>query len=245
MRSRNGKIALFIDGANLYATGRALGFDVDFKRLLAEFQCEGAVVRASYDAVVAQDFDATRVLLDWLSYNGYAVVTKTTKVSAADDHRRSFKGNMAIELAVDAMELAEHVDQIVLFSGDGEYRYLVEALQRRTASTEVDPLVRHLPLCVRVCPPDSLVHGGAVAATFRRQRHHGLVDMRRDRQSAVLRLLNPFPPSIEGVLDHHRSSRSPLKNGCRTLPSADFARYSISASSSGSTQMPRWAMRLL
>jgi uncharacterized LabA/DUF88 family protein len=133
LTNRHGKIALFIDGANLHATGKALGFEVDFKRLLIEFQSRGALVRAFfYTAVIENDeFSTIRPLLDWLDYNGYTIVTKVTKEFTDASGRRKIKGNMDIELAIDAMELAGHVDQIVLFSGDGTFRSLVEALQRR------------------------------------------------------------------------------------------------------------------
>ena len=126
------KIALFIDGANLYAATRALGFDVDYKRLLKEFQSRGSLVRAYYYTAIIEDqeYSLIRPLIDWLDYNGYTVVTKTTKEYVDASGRRKVKGNMNIELAVDAMELAKHVDQIVLFSGDGDFRSLVEAIQR-------------------------------------------------------------------------------------------------------------------
>lgn len=127
------KIALFIDGANLYATGKALGFDIDYKRLLGEFQSRGTLLRAFYYTAVMEDQECSsiRPLVDWLDYNGYTVVTKPTKEFIDATGRRKVKGNMDIELAVDAMELAGHVDQMVLFSGDGDFRSLVQAVQRR------------------------------------------------------------------------------------------------------------------
>jgi uncharacterized LabA/DUF88 family protein len=132
MPSRSNKIAIFIDGANLHATCRTVGFDIDYKRLLQEFASRGTLVRALYyTAIEDQEFSSIRPLTDWLDYNGYTVVTKTTKEFIDASGRRKVKGNMDIELAVDAMELAEHVDQIVLFSGDGSFRSLVEAVQRR------------------------------------------------------------------------------------------------------------------
>jgi uncharacterized LabA/DUF88 family protein len=127
------KIALFIDGANLYATAKSLGFDIDYKRLLREFQSRGYLVRAFYYTAVIEDqeYSSIRPLIDWLDYNGYTVVTKATKEFVDQTGRRKVKGNMDIELAVDAMELAPHIDQMVLFSGDGDFRSLVEAVQRR------------------------------------------------------------------------------------------------------------------
>ena len=78
-----------------------------------------------------QEFSAVRPLLDWLDYNGFTLVTKPTREFIDANGHRKVKGNRDIELTVNAMELAEHVDQIVLFSGDGDFRSLVEAVQRR------------------------------------------------------------------------------------------------------------------
>jgi uncharacterized LabA/DUF88 family protein len=127
------RIALFIDGANLYATAKSLGFDIDYKRLLKEFQSRGKLIRAFYYTALVEDqeYSSIRPLIDWLDYNGYSVVTKPTKEFVDSLGRRKVKGNMDIELAVDAMEMAEHLDHIVLFSGDGDFRSLVEAVQRK------------------------------------------------------------------------------------------------------------------
>src|SRR5215470_15046743 len=127
------KIALFIDGANLYATAKSLGFDIDYKRLLREFHSRGYLMRAFYYTAVIEDqeYSSIRPLIDWLDYNGYSVVTKATKEFVDQTGRRKVKGNMDIELAVDAMELAGSIDHMVLFSGDGDFRSLVEAMQRK------------------------------------------------------------------------------------------------------------------
>ncbi|MEM1316937.1 MAG: NYN domain-containing protein [Pseudomonadota bacterium] len=127
------KIVLMIDGANLYATSRALGFDIDYRAMLEAFQNRGYVLRAYYYTALVEDqeYSAIRPLIDWLDYNGYRVVTKPAKEFTDASGRRKVKGNMDIELAVDAMGLAESVDHFVLFSGDGDFRYLVEALQKK------------------------------------------------------------------------------------------------------------------
>ena len=133
------RIALFIDGANLYATAKSLGFDIDYKRLLREFQGKGRLIRAFYYTALIEDqeYSSIRPLIDWLDYNGYAVVTKPTKEFVDSLGRRKVKGNMDIELAVDAMEMAGHIDHMVLFSGDGDFRSLVEAVQRRGVRVSV------------------------------------------------------------------------------------------------------------
>ena len=141
------RIALFIDGANLYATAKALNFDIDYKRLLKEFQSKGRLVRAFYYTALVEDqeYSAIRPLIDWLDYNGYTVITKPTKEFVDSTGRRKVKGNMDIELAVDAMEMAEHLDHIVLFSGDGDFRSLVEAMQRRGRKVSVISTVATQP----------------------------------------------------------------------------------------------------
>ena len=127
------RIALFIDGANLYATSKSLGFDIDYKRLLALFRQKGQLVRALYYTALAEDqeYSSIRPLIDWFDYNGYTMVTKPTKEFTDASGRRKIKGNMDIELAVDAMRLADSLDHIVLFSGDGDFRTLVAALQQK------------------------------------------------------------------------------------------------------------------
>ena len=147
--SSSGKIALFIDGANLYATAKALGFDVDYRRLLNEFQGRGTLVRAFYYTALIEgaEYSSIRPLVDWLDYNGFTVVTKATKEYIDATGRRKVKGNMDIERAVDAMELAEHLDEMVLFSGDGDFRPLVEAVQRRGVRvTVVSSIASHPPM---------------------------------------------------------------------------------------------------
>jgi uncharacterized LabA/DUF88 family protein len=133
MSAQNEKIALFIDGANLYTTAKSLGLDIDYKRLLREFQSGGHLLRAFYYTAVFDDQESVsiRPLIDWLEYNGYTVVTKAAKELVDHSGRRKVKGNMDIELAVDAMEIAPHIDRMVLFSGDGDFRSLVQAVQRR------------------------------------------------------------------------------------------------------------------
>ncbi|MEZ5910411.1 MAG: NYN domain-containing protein [Hyphomicrobiaceae bacterium] len=129
----NERMALFIDGANLYATAKALGFDIDYKRLLVLFRSKGCLLRALYYTALADEseYSSIRPLVDWLAYNGYTMVTKSTKEFTDASGRRKIKGNMDIELAVDAMKLADHLDHIVLFSGDGDFRALVAALQQK------------------------------------------------------------------------------------------------------------------
>ena len=129
----NDKIALFIDGANLHASIKALEFEIDYKRMLEYFEKKANLVRAFYYTALieGQDPSPIRKLVDWLDYNGYTMVTKSTKEFTDESGRRRIKGNMDVELAIDVMEMLDHLDHIVLFSGDGDFRRLIEASQRK------------------------------------------------------------------------------------------------------------------
>lgn len=142
--------ALFIDGANLYATTKALGFDIDYKRLLKEFQSRDNLIRAFYYTAMIEDqeYSSIRPLIDWLDYNGYRVVTKPVKEFTDSQGRRKIKGNMDIELAIDAMELAPFIEHMVLFSGDGDFRSLVEAMQRRGVRVTVVSTIQTQPAMI-------------------------------------------------------------------------------------------------
>jgi uncharacterized LabA/DUF88 family protein len=121
----NERVALFIDGANLYSAARALGFDIDYRRLLKVFREKGRLVRAYYYTALVEDqeYSPIRPLVDWLDY----------------------KGNMDIELAIDVLEMAEHLDHVILFSGDGDFRRLVEAVQRRGLRVSVVSTIKSSP----------------------------------------------------------------------------------------------------
>lgn len=133
------KIALFIDGANLYAASKTLGFDIDYRKLLKAFQKRGYLLRAYYYTALVEDqeYSSIRPLIDWLDYNGYKVVTKAAKEFTDSTGRRKVKGNMDIELTVDAMQLTDTIDHFVIFSGDGDFRSLAEALQRKGRKVSV------------------------------------------------------------------------------------------------------------
>jgi len=141
------RLALFIDGSNLYAAAKSLGFDIDYKLLRTEFMRRGKLLRAFYYTALLdnEEYSPIRPLVDWLNYNGFTMITKTAKEFTDSQGRRKVKGNMDIELTVNAMELAPHVDHIVLFSGDGDFRPLVESLQRQGVRVSVVSTVRSHP----------------------------------------------------------------------------------------------------
>ena len=139
--------ALFIDGANLYAAARALNFDIDYQNLLKYFAKRGRLLRAFYYTALLedQDFSPIRPLVDWLDYNGFTMVTKPTKEFTDSSGRRKVKGNMDIELAIDMMEMAGKVDHVILFSGDGDFKRLVECVQRKGVRVSVVSTISTTP----------------------------------------------------------------------------------------------------
>ncbi|MCA3509752.1 MAG: NYN domain-containing protein [Rhodobacter sp.] len=144
---KDDRLALFIDGSNLYAAAKSLGFDIDYKLLRQEFMRRGKLLRAFYYTALLEndEYSPIRPLVDWLHYNGFTMVTKPAKEYTDSQGRRKVKGNMDIELTVDAMELAPRVDHIVLFSGDGDFRPLVESLQRQGVRVSVVSTIRSQP----------------------------------------------------------------------------------------------------
>jgi len=144
------RLAIFIDGANLYATAKALGFDIDYRRLLALFAAKGRLLRAFYYTALMEDqeYSPLRPLVDWLDYNGFTVVTKPAKEFTDHAGRRRIKGNMDIEVAIDMLEIADRVDHIVLLSGDGDFRRLVESIQRRGVRVSVVSSIKTQPAMI-------------------------------------------------------------------------------------------------
>jgi uncharacterized LabA/DUF88 family protein len=143
----NERVALFIDGANLHSTARALGFDIDYRRLLKVFRDKGRLVRAHYYTALIEDRECLpmRPLIDWLDYNGYAVITKSAKEFGDAIGRRRVKGNINIELAVDMLEMAQHLDHAILFSGDGDFHHLIVAMQRKGLRVSVVSTLKSSP----------------------------------------------------------------------------------------------------
>lgn len=128
------RIALFIDGANFYSSAKALGIDIDYRRLLEEFRKRGRLIRAAYYTALIEEqdrFSPIRPLVDWLDYNGFAVVTKPARTYTDHSGHRRIRGDMDVDMAVDVFEASAALDHVVLFTGDGDFRKLVEAVQRR------------------------------------------------------------------------------------------------------------------
>lgn len=127
------RILLLINGPSLHGTARALDLDIDFKKLLGIFRERARVIRAIYYAVIpeGEEFVAVRRLTDWLNYNGYTIVNKSRGETLDSTGRRRVNGRVDLEIAVDAMRMADSIDHFVLFACDADYSYLIEALKDR------------------------------------------------------------------------------------------------------------------
>ncbi len=185
MFSNNERIAVFIDGANLYATAKALDFDIDYKKLLQLFKSKATLIRAYYYTVLIEDqeYSPIRPLVDWLDYNGYTLITKPAKEYTDATGRRRIRNSIDVELAVDVMEMASKVDHIVLLTGDGGYRRLIEAVQRQGAQVTVISTVA-------VSPP-------LIADEIRRQADN-FVDLASLREDISRKHSRPRPAADEG-----------------------------------------------
>ena len=141
------RIALFIEGANLYSAAKALNIDIDYKKLLDEFRKRGVLVRAYYYTAIIddQEYSPIRPLVDWLDYNGFTLVTKSAREYTDAQGRRRVKGDMDVELTCDMLDMADKLDHIVLFSGDGDFRRLVESVQRKGVRVTVVSTLKTQP----------------------------------------------------------------------------------------------------
>ena len=144
---QNERIALFIDGANLYSAAKAVNVEIDYRKLLEEFRKRGRLLRAYYYTALVEneDYSPIRPLVDWLQYNGYNVITKPAREFTDRDGRRRVKGDMDVEITVDMMNLSDKLDHIVLFSGDGDLRRVVEAVKDKGVRVSVVSTVKSQP----------------------------------------------------------------------------------------------------
>ncbi len=142
------RIGIFIDGANFYAALRGLDMEIDYSKLLREFRSRGRLIRASYYTALIEDHEISplKPLIDWLSYNGFDVITKPAKeFTDPQTGRKRTKGDMDVDLAVDALLAADWLDHLILFSGDGDYCALVRAVQRKGVRVSIVSTVKSNP----------------------------------------------------------------------------------------------------
>ena len=115
------KTIVLIDGANMYAATKTLGFDIDFTAFYKGCEQSCNLLRIYYYTALVEDNDRIllKPLVDWLTYNNYTMVTKPAKVITNSDGVRKIKGNMDVEIAVDAIDIVAslqgHIGNVVLY----------------------------------------------------------------------------------------------------------------------------------
>ena len=144
------RVECFIDGSNMHAATKALGYVVDYKLLLELIKSYSRLMRISYYTAMlsTEEHNPLKPLVDYFAYNGYNMVTKDAKTFTNDDGTKWTKGNVDVELAVDTLKAATFVDHVVLFTGDGDFRALVQALQEmRVRVTVISTIVSKPAMC--------------------------------------------------------------------------------------------------
>lgn len=141
------RIAILIDGSNLHSTTKTLDYDIDYSKLLDLFRGKGRLITANYYTALIEhdDYSPIRPLIDWLEYNGFQIITKKAREYTDRDGRRRIKGNMDIEMVVDMINMANHIDHILLFSGDGDFRAAVRDVQKRGTRVTVVSTLKSKP----------------------------------------------------------------------------------------------------
>lgn len=208
------RAALFIDGANLYATTKALGFDIDYKKLLRHFQDKYDLVRASYYTAMIEDqeYSSIRPLIDWLDYNGFSVITKPVREFTDSAGRRRFKGNMDIELTIDMLDLAPRLDVAILFSGDGDFKPVFAATARRGVRNLVYSTIQTQPSMISDDlrrQADEFIDISTCADVFGRV---GDERPTRPARAAASTSTTPVPRRTLGVTERY-GIRSPMDDG--------------------------------
>jgi len=128
-----GRVAIFIDGANLFYAALNLGIEIDYTKLLAYLTSSSKLFRAFFYTGVDPHNEKQNGFLHWMSCHGYRVITK----DLAQLPDNSYKANLAVEIAIDLIALAPHYDTAILLSGDGDLAYAVNAVSYRGARVEL------------------------------------------------------------------------------------------------------------
>ena len=128
------RIGIFIDGSNIYESARCLDFKIDYVKLLNYYKQQGEVQQAMYFTALPPKTveSALRKMADFVEFNGFTLIQKETRTTYNSvTGEKKLKGNMDVEIAVHVMEVVHNITHMVLFSGDGDFRCLVESVQRR------------------------------------------------------------------------------------------------------------------
>src|SRR3989344_1832747 len=125
-----GKTAVFIDAANIFYSERSLGWRVDYKRLIAYLRQETQLISVNFYTGIIASHEKQQSFLRRLKSFGYKTVAKPVKIIRSAGGEVISKGNLDIELALDAYMERKDYDTLILFSGDSDFSYLLDVLRR-------------------------------------------------------------------------------------------------------------------
>jgi uncharacterized LabA/DUF88 family protein len=128
-----GRVAIFVDGSNLFYAALQLNIEIDYTKLLARLTGGSRLLRSFFYTGVDRTNEKQQGFLLWMRRNGYRVIAKDL-VQLPDGSK---KANLDVEIAVDMMALVGSYDTAVLVSGDGDLAYAVDAVSYRGARVEV------------------------------------------------------------------------------------------------------------
>lgn len=128
-----GRVAIFVDGSNLFYAALQLNIEIDYTKLLARLTGGSRLLRSFFYTGVDRTNEKQQGFLLWMRRNGYRVIAKDL-VQLPDGSK---KANLDVEIAVDMMALVGSYDTAVLVSGDGDLAYAVDAVSYRGVRVEV------------------------------------------------------------------------------------------------------------
>ncbi|HJU53062.1 MAG TPA: NYN domain-containing protein [Pyrinomonadaceae bacterium] len=163
-----GRVAVFIDGNNLFHAARFHNIDIDYNKLLRVLLGDGRLLRAFFYTGVDVGAERQQGFLLWMRRNGFRVIHKELK-TFYDGTR---KANLDVEIAVDMLSLAGRYDTAVLVSGDEDFVYAVNAVAYKGCRVEVAGFRSNTaPKLIDVA--DYFIDLGEIADKVRKETSHG------------------------------------------------------------------------
>jgi uncharacterized LabA/DUF88 family protein len=163
-----GRVAVFIDGNNLFHAARFHNIDIDYNKLLRVLLGDGRLLRAFFYTGVDIGAERQQGFLLWMRRNGFRVIQKELK-TFYDGTR---KANLDVEIAVDMLSLAGRYDTAVLVSGDEDFVYAVNAVAYKGCRVEIAGFRSNTaPKLIDVS--DYFIDLGEIADKVRKEISHG------------------------------------------------------------------------
>ncbi len=140
MYTHNGidRVAIFIDGENIHYSAKHLNMRLDYLKLCSKLAGNRRLVRSYFYTAVSNQSEGKIDFINFLKLNGFSVITREIKSFNDGDHStRNVRGSLDMEMAIDALEMSNKLDTVILCTGDGDFKPLVTALGRKGVHVEV------------------------------------------------------------------------------------------------------------